>query len=211
MQTKSEIKKLQLYEKLTEIERRYWNDGKIVAGVDEVGRGCLAGPLTVCAYIFKPNSKVLGVNDSKKLSPKKRTEIYTELMTSCLAYSIVEKDSKFIDDNNIYESTKIAMKEAVLSLDVVPDIVLVDAMEIDIPYNQLKIIHGDEQSISIAAASIVAKVSRDKKMIDYAKVYPSYGFDKHKGYCTRFHEQAITTNGLLDIHRRSFCKKFLNE
>lgn len=202
--------KEELYVKMSGIEREYWKNGYVV-GVDEVGRGSLAGPLTVCAYAFKPNTKILGVNDSKKLTPKKREELFEILIKNAADYTVVEKEPQFIDEVNIYEATKIAMKEAVEKLTILPKIVLVDAMELDIQFAQMKIIKGDTLSISIAAASIIAKVLRDRKMIEYEQKYRGYAFDKHKGYCTRAHEEAIKKLGLCEIHRRSFCRKFINE
>ncbi len=197
-----------LYEEMTAYEKKYWNEG-IVVGVDEVGRGPFAGPVTICAYAFKPNTYILGVNDSKKLSKKRREEMYSELISIALDYVVVSKSPEVIDEVNILNATKIAMKEAIEKLKIKPRIILVDAVNIpDINYEQLPIIKGDSKSISIAAASIVAKYERDNYMLKQDELYPQYDFKNNMGYGTKRHIEAIKKYGLTEIHRRSFCKKY---
>ncbi|MBO5411618.1 MAG: ribonuclease HII [Clostridia bacterium] len=184
---------------------------RYIAGVDEVGRGPLAGPV-VCAAVIMPiedEMLVVGVDDSKKLSEKKREELSQRIKERALAYTIVEIDEKTIDEINILEATKLGMKRAIEALAISPEIVLTDGnMTIDIQAPQQSIVHGDALSYSIGAASIIAKVYRDKRMDEYAKVYPAYDFEKNKGYGTAKHIQAIKEQGLCPIHRRTFTKKF---
>lgn len=209
MESKRKLEAKKLLEEMSVFEREYWEKGYVV-GVDEVGRGPLAGPVTVCAYVFEKNTLPLGVKDSKKLSDKKRRELFEYLIDNAKEYSIVEKSPEVIDEINILEATKLAMKEAVMKLSVVPEIVLVDALTLDIPYKQLNIVKGDSKSISIAAASIIAKVTRDNKMIEYSKEFVEYGFENNKGYGTKEHINAIKEIGISKIHRKSFCKGFIN-
>ena len=182
-----------------------------IAGVDEVGRGPLAGPV-VCAAVIMPldeESLVIGVDDSKKLSEKKREMLAEQIKQRALCYTIIEIDEKTIDEINILEATKLGMKKAVEGLAIAPDVVLTDGnMVIDIPFAQHSVVKGDALSYSIGAASIVAKVYRDKLMDEYAKTYPAYAFDKNKGYGTSVHIQAIKEQGLCPIHRKTFTKKF---
>lgn len=184
---------------------------RLIAGVDEVGRGPLAGPV-VCAAVIMPfdeENLVVGVDDSKKLSEKKREMLAEEIKKRALCYTIVEIDEKTIDEINILEATKLGMKRAIESLAVTPDVVLTDGnMTLDIALKQQSVIHGDALSYSIGAASIVAKVYRDRLMDEYAKTYPAYDFDKNKGYGTAAHINAIKEQGLCPIHRRTFTKKF---
>ncbi len=184
---------------------------RYIAGVDEVGRGPLAGPV-VCAAVIMPLDETLlidGVDDSKKLSEKKR-EILSELIKErAIAYTVYEVSEKTIDEINILEATKLGMKKALEGLAVTPDIVLTDGnMTLDIPHKQQSIVHGDALSYSIGAASIVAKVYRDRLMEEFAKLYPAYCFEKNKGYGTAAHIAAIKEQGLCPIHRRTFTKKF---
>ena len=183
----------------------------LIAGVDEVGRGPLAGPV-VCAAVIMPldnESLIVGVDDSKKLSEKKRQQLAEEIKKRALAYTIVEIDEKTIDEINILEATKIGMKRAIETLSITPDVVLTDGnMTIDIVHKQHSVIHGDALSYSIGAASIIAKVYRDNMMDEYAKTYPQYAFEKNKGYGTAAHIQGIKEHGLCPIHRRTFTKKF---
>ena len=180
-----------------------------IAGVDEVGRGPLAGPVVCAAVIMPLDDLVIGVDDSKKLSEKKRVALAEEIKAKALAYTIVEIDEKTIDEINILEATKLGMKRAIETLELTPDIVLTDGnMTIDISTPQKSVIHGDALSYSIGAASIVAKVYRDNLMDEYAKSYPAYAFDKNKGYGTAVHINAIKEQGLCPIHRRTFTKKF---
>ena len=182
-----------------------------IAGVDEVGRGPLAGPV-VCAAVIMPledAALIVGVDDSKKVSEKKREILAEEIKKRALAYTVVEVSEKDIDEINILEATKLGMKRAIESLPITPDMVLTDGnMTIDIALPQTSVIHGDALSYSIGAASIVAKVYRDKKMDDFAVTYPKYGFEKNKGYGTAAHINAIKEFGLCPIHRRTFTKKF---
>jgi len=182
-----------------------------IAGVDEVGRGPLAGPV-VCAAVIMPldgESIIVGVDDSKKLSAKKRETLAEEIKKRALAYTIVEVSEKEIDEINILEATKLGMKKALETLEIEPQAVLTDGnMTLNITYPQRSVIGGDALSYSIGAASIIAKVYRDKMMDDYAKEYPQYAFDSNKGYGTAAHIQAIKEYGLCPIHRRTFTKKF---
>ena len=182
-----------------------------IAGVDEVGRGPLAGPV-VCAAVIMPlddESIIVGVDDSKKLSAKKRETLSEEIKKRALAYTIVEVSEKEIDEINILEATKLGMKKALETLEIEPQAVLTDGnMTLDITYPQRSVIGGDALSYSIGAASIIAKVYRDKMMDEYAKEYPQYAFESNKGYGTAAHIQAIKEYGLCPIHRRTFTKKF---
>ncbi len=184
---------------------------KFVAGVDEVGRGPLAGPV-VCAAVIMPLEEeklVVGVDDSKKISEKKRETLAEQIKERALCYTIIEIDEKTIDEINILEATKLGMKRAIEGLQIPPDAVLTDGnMTIDITYPQKSVIHGDALSYSIGAASIIAKVHRDKMMVEFAKTYPQYGFEKNKGYGTAEHIKGIKEQGLCPIHRRSFTKNF---
>lgn len=198
-------------DKMLEYERDLYNKGyKLICGIDEAGRGPLCGPVVAAAVILKKDDHIEGVNDSKKLSEKKREILFEEIKKRALAYSVGIVDEKVIDDINILEATRLAMKKAVEGLSVKPDYALVDAekhVPIDVPYTP--IIKGDSLSESIAAASIIAKVTRDHMIIEMDKKYPEYNFKKHKGYGTKEHIEAIKKYGLCDIHRRSFCKKFV--
>ncbi len=184
---------------------------KLIAGVDEVGRGPLAGPV-VCACVIMPmeSEKIIeGVNDSKKLSAKKREELFDKIVDIAISYSIVEIDEKKIDEINILQATKLGMKRAVENLKVMPDLVLVDAVKIDVALPQENIIKGDALSYNIAAASILAKVHRDRMMENFDMKYPEYGFAKHKGYGTKAHIEALKKYGKCEIHRETFIKKFV--
>lgn len=182
-----------------------------IAGVDEVGRGPLAGPV-VCAAVIMPlddASIIVGVDDSKKLSAKKREQLAEEIKNKALAYTVFEVSEEEIDRINILEATKLGMKKAIEGLKITPDVVLTDGnMTIDIVHRQHSVIHGDALSYSIGAASIIAKVYRDNLMVEYAKEYPYYGFEKNMGYGTAAHIQGIKEHGLCKIHRRTFTKKF---
>ena len=194
------------------IERVLQEKGcRYIAGVDEVGRGPLAGPV-VCAAVIMPLDEaelIVGVDDSKKLSEKKREELSAKIKEKALAYTIVEIDEKQIDEMNILEATRVGMKRAIENLSIPPDVVLTDGnMTIDIALPQKSVIHGDALSYSIGAASIIAKVYRDSLMDEYAKTYPQYAFEKNKGYGTAAHIAGIKEHGLCPIHRRTFTKKF---
>ena len=206
------MKKIWNAEEKLQYERALLAQGNtLIAGVDEVGRGPLAGPV-VCAAVIMPlddESLIVGVDDSKKLSEKKRQQLAEEIKKRALAYTIVEIDEKTIDEINILEATKIGMKRAIETLSITPDVVLTDGnMTIDIMHKQHSVIHGDALSYSIGAASIIAKVYRDNMMDEYAKTYPQYAFEKNKGYGTAAHIQGIKEHGLCPIHRRTFTKNF---
>ena len=194
------------------IERELLSQGfKTIAGVDEVGRGPLAGPV-VCAAVVMPLKEIeiiQGVDDSKKLYPKKREILEKLIRERALAYTVYEVNEKIIDEINILQATRLGMKNALESLKIVPDTVITDGnMTLDISFPQRSIVHGDALSYSIGAASIVAKVFRDALMEEYAKTYPAYGFERNKGYGTAEHIRAIKEHGICPIHRRTFVKKF---
>ncbi|MBO4695553.1 MAG: ribonuclease HII [Clostridia bacterium] len=182
---------------------------KYICGVDEVGRGPLAGPVCVCAVIMPLDDLIQGVNDSKKVSKAKREKLFNGIKEKAIAYKCVLYDNNKIDEVNILNATKQAMKEAILSLDVKPDIVLIDAVKLDIPYESMPIIHGDAISYSIGAASILAKVTRDTLMEEYAKQYPEYDFEHNMGYGTKKHIEALKQYGPTPIHRQTFIQKFI--
>jgi ribonuclease HII len=182
---------------------------KYVCGVDEVGRGPLAGPVVCAAVIMDLERIVDGVDDSKKLSAKKREYLSEQIKNSAIAYNICLIEADVIDKINILEATKLCMKNAIEGLKIAPDYVIVDGnMTLNISIPQCSIIKGDAQSYSIGAASIIAKVYRDKLMCDYASLYPHYGFERNAGYGTAAHIQGIKEWGLCPIHRRSFTKKW---
>ena len=195
-------------QEMLKYERELWAAGKqYVAGIDEVGRGPLAGPVVTAAVILPHDFDVPGVDDSKKLSEKRREELYDEIMKKALAVSIGRVEPKRIDEINILEATKEAMKMALEGLSIKPDHVLIDALtlkNVDLP--QTGIIHGDALSVSIAAASIIAKVTRDRLLYEYDMKYPEYGFASHKGYGTKQHYDAIIRYGALPFHRKTFLK-----
>ena len=206
------MKKVWNAEEKLQYERALLAKGlRYIAGVDEVGRGPLAGPV-VCAAVIMPlddESLIIGVDDSKKLSAKKREMLAEEIKKRALAYTIVEVSEKEIDEINILEATKLGMKKALETLSIAPETVLTDGnMTLNIDFPQRSVIHGDALSYSIGAASIIAKVYRDKMMDEYAKTYPQYAFDSNKGYGTAAHIQAIKEYGLCPIHRRTFTKNF---
>lgn len=192
------------------IEKALLNDGyKFICGVDEVGRGSLAGPV-VCAAVIMPLDDVIeGVDDSKKLTAKKREMLAEKIKEKAIAYAICRIEPQIIDEINILQATRLCMKNAVESLSVPADYVLVDGnMTLDINVEQKYVIKGDANSYSIGAASIIAKVYRDRLMAEYAEMYPFYGFEKNSGYGTAAHINGIKEHGLCTIHRRSFTKKW---
>ena len=195
-----------------EYENKYKDLG-LVAGIDEAGRGPLAGPVAVACVIMPLDSdKIIeGINDSKKLTEKKRNLLFEEIKKVAIDYSIVLVDEKTIDEINILNATKLGMKNALNGLKNKPYCVLVDAVKIDTDIKQENIIHGDALSYNIAAASILAKVTRDKLMEEYAKKYPEYCFEKHKGYGTKLHIEMLKKYGKCDIHRDSFIKNFVGK
>ena len=184
---------------------------ELIAGMDEAGRGPLAGPVAVACCIPDLVDPVAGVFDSKQVSPGKREKIYEELKARSIAYKVVFVSPEKIDEINILEATKLGMREAVGSLFPIPQHVLVDAVKQDLPIPYTALIHGDALSHCIAAASILAKVERDRLMTEYAEIYPEYGFEKHKGYGSKAHIEAIKKYGPCPIHRRSFLKNILAE
>ena len=196
--------------KLFRYEEELWRSGySLIAGMDEVGRGPLAGPVTVACCIMDPKAIVEGVNDSKKLTEKKRERLFPELIEHAVGYSVISIDNEEIDRLNILNATKQAMKRCVYSLFPVPDMLLVDAVDDDFGVPHRSIIHGDALSYSIAAASVIAKVTRDRMMVEYDRLYPGYGFAKHKGYGTKDHIEAIKKLGPCPIHRKTFIKNFV--
>ncbi|MBW8008200.1 ribonuclease HII [Lactobacillus helveticus] len=186
-------------------EKQFWQKGELVAGVDEVGRGPLAGPVVTAAVIIDPNFDLLEVNDSKKLSPEKRLQLYPKILSEAVSVGIGVKSAAVIDQINIYEADRQAMAQAVKALDVKPNALLVDAMNVPVDLPQIELIKGDAKSNSIAAASIVAKVFRDKLMDDYDKIYPQYGFPRNAGYGTKEHIDALKKYGPTPIHRKTFA------
>ncbi|HHW47108.1 MAG TPA: ribonuclease HII [Clostridiaceae bacterium] len=191
-------------------ERKAYEKGyRYIAGVDEAGRGPLAGPVVAAAVILPDNVCIYGLNDSKKLTPKQRDSLYDEITEKAVSFSIGIVDEKQIDSINILNATKTAMEKAISSLKPQPDIIFIDAVELEnIKIEQVPIVKGDSKSISIAAASIVAKVTRDRLIDELDQFYPQYGFKKHKGYGTKEHIKAIKKYGICPIHRVSFTKKF---
>jgi ribonuclease HII len=191
---------------MTEFENKYWQMGYgRIAGVDEVGRGPLAGPVVSAAVILPKNFDLIGIDDSKKLSEKKRNEYYHVIQECAISIGIGIVEPEIIDKINIYQATKKAMSIALHSLSIQPEVLLIDAMELETPYVTESIIKGDAKSISIAAASIIAKVTRDKMMEDYSIKYPEYQFESNMGYGTSVHLEAIVRYGITPIHRKSFA------
>ncbi len=186
---------------------------KYIAGVDEVGRGPLAGPVVCCAVIMPLDDEnaVDGVDDSKKVSEKKREALYDVLRKKAIAYKICRIESEEIDEINILEATRKCMKTCIEELPVKPDLVLVDAVKPDVSVKTEAIIKGDAKSYNVGAASIIAKVFRDKLMEEYDETYPEYGFAKNKGYGTKVHIDAIKEKGICPIHRKTFTKNFSAE
>ena len=203
--TKNNVNLYQYEEQLEDLGIKY------IAGVDEVGRGPLAGPVVVAAVILPLNLRIKGINDSKKLSLKKRNELYKIILNEALAVNVSFIDERVIDEIYIYEATKKGMLEAISGLKIKPEHVLIDAMPLrELAIAHTSIIHGDALSASIGAASIIAKVTRDEYMDKMDIKYPNYGFKHHKGYCTKEHLEALEKYGPCEIHRKSFApvKKF---
>lgn len=194
---------------LYEFEKQKRAEGyELICGVDEAGRGPLAGPVFAAAVILPSDYEIEGINDSKKLSPQKREKLFDEIIEHAVAYSIRSCDQKIIDEINILQATMLAMKTAVESLSVTPEIVFVDGNRLpnwEIPSES--IVKGDATSASIAAASILAKVSRDRFMLSMDQKYPEYEFAKHKGYPTKLHYEKLREYGPCEIHRKTFLKK----
>ncbi len=195
-----------------EYERKHYESGAtLVAGVDEVGRGPLAGPVVCCAVIMKRDDLVEGVDDSKKLSEKKREMLAELIKEKAVCYSIKEIWQDEIDEINILSAVKKCMRQAVEGLAVKPDITLVDGVDTGLDINAEYVIKGDMKSYTIGCASILAKVYRDKLMVEFSKDYPEYGFEKHKGYGTKTHIEKIKEIGPCKLHRKTFIKNFWAE
>ena len=196
-----------------EIEDLHFENGiKLICGVDEAGRGPLAGPVCAAAVILPPHAQIPGLNDSKKLTDKKRRELYPVIMGQAVAYGIGFASHEEIDEINILQATYLAMERAIAKLSVRPELALIDgnrAKDFGVPVKT--VIKGDSLSASIAAASILAKVTRDDLMLEAAREYPQYAFDVHKGYGTKAHYEALAAYGPSPIHRMSFLKKFYGE
>ena len=192
-------------EKMLAYEKELYAQGiDLIAGVDEVGRGPLAGPVVAAAVILPKACKIPGLNDSKKIPKSKHKEIYEAVLQNAVAIGIGIKDNQVIDQVNIYEATKLAMMEAIGQLEPQPQHLLIDAMKLDLPISQTSIIKGDANSLSIAAASIVAKVTRDQMMEEFDREYPGYDFAQNAGYGTAKHLAGLDQLGVTPIHRRSF-------
>ena len=194
------------------IENAYWLKGRgAVCGVDEAGRGPLAGPVCAAAVIFTPDTQIPGLDDSKKLTEKKREALFPVIQEKALAYGIGYASEREIDEYNILNATFLAMRRAVKQLSVSPDVLLVDGNQK--PHigvcDEVTVIKGDAKSISISAASVLAKVSRDRKMLELDAQYPQYAFRQHKGYGTKLHYERLSQYGLSPVRRRTFLKRFL--
>lgn len=205
-------KELERLTKLKEIEKRVYEEGyNFICGIDEAGRGPLAGPVVVASAIMPQDSMIEGVNDSKKISEKKREKLYDLITAEAISYGVGIISQEEIDKINILNATKKGLTTSIKELKTKPDIILVDALRdintLNIPYRS--VIKGDAKIYSIACASIIAKVTRDRIMKEWDKVYPQYGFVSHKGYGTAKHIAAIKEYGLSPLHRRSFTKKFI--
>lgn len=208
-------KELLRLQNLKKIEEEIYSKNeniKYICGIDEAGRGPLAGPVVVASVIMPHDSMIEGVNDSKKVSEKKREELYEKIIEESISYGVGIMDHNEIDEYNILNATKMGLTNSLKELTVKPDLIVVDALNkidtLGIPYKS--IIKGDALCYSISAASIIAKVTRDRIMRQWDEVYPMYGFQKHKGYGTAAHIAAIKEYGLCPIHRRSFTKNFVN-
>ena len=176
-----------------------------VAGVDEVGRGCLAGPVVAAAVVLHPDRHIPGVCDSKLVPASERERLFVEITAHAISWAVAAADPREIDDINIHRASLVAMRRAILALTPLPDVVLVDAFRVpDLPMAQRGVLHGDRRCAAIAAASIVAKVTRDRQMLELHGRDPRYGFDRHKGYATADHLDAVARFGYSDAHRRSF-------
>lgn len=208
-QEKLEAEKKRL-EGMKVFEKKYESFSSI-AGIDEAGRGPLAGPVVAGAVILPRDCNILYLNDSKQISAKKRDALYEEIRDKALAYGVGIVSPERIDEINILQATYEAMHQAIGNMDLSPDLLLVDAVTIpNIAVRQIGIVKGDAKSVSIAAASILAKVTRDRIMVEYGEEYPEYGFSQHKGYGSKAHVEAIRKYGPCPIHRRTFIKNFVD-
>ena len=191
-------------------EKELWEKGVIhIAGIDEVGRGCLFGDVVAASVILPPALKIEGINDSKKLTPKKREQLFEIINKEAIAIGIGRIDVRTIDEVNIKQAARLAMKQAVLAMNIQPEALLIDAENIDLPIEQKSLIKGDEISQSIAAASIIAKVTRDRLCEMWDDLYPDYGIKQHKGYATKYHRGQIQLLGPSPLHRKSFLGNIL--
>lgn len=198
--------------KIFEHDKKFLNENvKLIAGIDEVGRGPLAGPVVTACVVMPYDTMLDGVFDSKKVTKKNRERLYDEIINTAISYSISVKDQNVIDEINILEATKMGMKECFNNLSCSPDILFIDAVKLNICDNEHAIIKGDATSYAIACASIVAKVYRDRLMIEYSKIYPNYDFENNVGYGTKKHIEAIKQHGITPIHRLSFLSKIIGE
>ena len=200
----------ELYEFDNEKRTKFGTASRLICGVDEAGRGPLAGAVFAAAVILPEGAIIEGLNDSKKLTEKKREALFTEITEKAIAYAITQASVEEIEELNILQAAMLAMKRAVEALHIKPDYALIDGDKtpsLEIPSEA--VIKGDATSASIAAASILAKVARDRDMLELAKLYPQYNFDKHKGYGTKLHYEALKEHGISEIHRKSFLKKIL--
>lgn len=198
---------------MLDYETKYYNQNiKLIAGVDEAGRGPLAGPVCVAAVImpYDKNEIIEEINDSKKLTEKKREKLFDLIIEKAISYKIVLINEKVIDEINILNATKLGMKQAIEGLSVKPELVLIDAVPLDLNIKNESIIKGDAKSYNIAAASILAKVTRDRLMVELDQKYPNYNFKKHKGYGTKEHIENLKKFGKCEIHRNSFIKNFIS-
>ncbi len=191
-----------------EYEHKAYDSGfKCVCGIDEAGRGPLAGPVFAAAVVLPVDCEIPGLNDSKKLTEKKREALFEVIIEKAIAYSVASASEKEIDEINILNATYLAMNRAFDGLSVKPDMALIDGnREPGVDAMQKTVVKGDSKSMSIAAASILAKVSRDRYMLEIAKLYPQYEFQKHKGYGTKLHYERIREHGISDVHRKTFLK-----
>lgn len=191
-----------------QIKKEIHDKYKLIAGIDEVGRGPLAGPVVTCAVIMKSDSDIEGITDSKKLTRKKMLNLKEKILEDTICYAYGYANPSMIDKNNIKNATHKAMEDALNNLRVKPEIVLIDAERIDTDIPQLNIVKGDLNEYSISCASILAKIRRDDIMINFSKLYPNYGFDTNMGYGTKKHYQGLEEYGETPIHRQSFLRKF---
>jgi ribonuclease HII len=198
--------------KILTYENKLWATGiEMIAGIDEVGRGCLFGDVVAAAVILPPSIVIEGINDSKKLSEKKREACYEVIIEQAIAIGVGRVNAETIDQINIRQAARLAMKMAVERMTIQPQYLLIDAESIDMNYPQLAIIKGDQLSQSIAAASIVAKVTRDRLCNEWDTMYPDYGIAVHKGYATKLHRTRILELGATSLHRRTFLNNIMNE
>ncbi len=201
----AKVNSVELWQNMSIYEQDLWQKGyQYIAGTDEAGRGPLAGPVTAAAVILSPQSYIEGLNDSKKLSETKRDKLAIIIKEQALAYAIISIEPNIIDQINILEASRLAMVNAINSLKIKPDFILSDALNLPLDQEQLNLIKGDQKSVSIAAASILAKTERDRLMLAYDRQYPQYQFAKHKGYPTALHRALLKEHGASPIHRNSF-------